>query len=86
MKLKSLRPFVPSGEDYALSKSFFLEIGFVENWGDDGLCELQMNDVKFLLQNFKNIEMQQNLMMSRLGKLFGELGISRKINFYKSAF
>lgn len=63
MKLSNLRPFVPSGKDYQLSRQFFLDIGFKQNWGDDSLCELEFDGVRFLLQNFENIEMQQNLMI-----------------------
>lgn len=63
MKLSNLRPFVPSGADFERAKAFFLELGFVHNWGDQSLCELQFGEVKFLLQNFANKEMQDNLMM-----------------------
>ncbi len=63
MKLSNLRPFVPSGENFALAKAFFLDIGFVQNWGDNSLCELQFGDVKFLLQNYANAAMQQNFMI-----------------------
>ena len=63
MKLSNLRPFVPSGDDFALAKRFFVDIGFVEQWGDEDLCELKMGDVTFLLQNFANSEMQRNYMV-----------------------
>ena len=63
MFLSNLRPFIPSGKDFTLTKSFFLDIGFTENWGDDSLCELQFGDAKFLLQNYQNEEMQKNLMI-----------------------
>ena len=63
MKLTSLRPFVPSGTDFELSRAFFLDMGFVHNWGDGALCELQFGDVKFLLQNFAHKEMQENYMV-----------------------
>jgi len=38
-----------------------------------------------LLEWFQFIKLDV-FVTARLGKLFGELGISRKINFYKSAF
>lgn len=63
MILSNLRPFVPSGKDFNLTKAFFLDIGFVENWGDGQLCELQFGEAKFLLQNFHNEEMQNNYMI-----------------------
>ena len=63
LKLTSLRPFVPSGRDYAAARAFFMDLGFRENWGRDELCELQLDDVTFLLQNYHNQELQENLMM-----------------------
>ena len=54
---------MPSGDDFALAKRFFVDIGFVEQWGDEDLCELKMGDVTFLLQNFANSEMQRNYMV-----------------------
>lgn len=63
LKLTRLRPFIPSGADFTSAKAFFLDLGFQENWGDDGLCELQLDNVTFLLQNFHNQELQENLMM-----------------------
>ena len=63
MKLGGVRPFVPSGKDYALSRAFFRELGFVENWGNDELCELQFGEARFLLQNYRNENMQQNYMV-----------------------
>jgi len=58
-----LKPFVPSGPDYTLARDFFARLGFAENWANDEFCELQCGDVVFLLQNFHNREMQENLMM-----------------------
>jgi hypothetical protein len=58
-----LKPFVPSGEDYSLAKEFFVELGFRINWETDELSELECGGAKFLLQNYHNQEMQENLMM-----------------------
>lgn len=63
MKLLDLKPFVPAGGDFGASRRFFLDLGFRENWGTDGLCELQMGEVRFLLQDYENRELQDNLMM-----------------------
>jgi uncharacterized glyoxalase superfamily protein PhnB len=63
VKLSNLRPFVPSGKDFALAKAFCLDMGFVHNWGDNALCELQFGEAKFLLQNFAHEGMQQNFMI-----------------------
>jgi hypothetical protein len=61
--LQALKPFIPSGPDYALAKRFFADLGFETRWEVDGLAELALGNVSFLLQNFHNVEMQQNLMM-----------------------
>jgi len=63
MHFSTLKPFVPSGSDYKKSKSLFLELGFAVNWEVEGLCELQCGDAIFLLQDFENLEMQQNYML-----------------------
>lgn len=63
MQLLGLKPFVPSGENFTESRQFFLDLGFVENWSADDVCELQMGGVVFLLQNYENTELQKNLMM-----------------------
>jgi hypothetical protein len=38
-KILKMMPFVPA-EDYELSKRFYRDLGFHENWGDDQICEL----------------------------------------------
>lgn len=63
MKLLGLKPFVPSGEDFPTSRQFFLDMGFTENWSSDDVCELQMGDVRFILQNYENQELQDNMML-----------------------
>lgn len=63
MKLLSLKPFVPSGGDFPTSKQFFLDLGFVENWNADDVCELQMGEARFILQNYENRELQENMML-----------------------
>jgi uncharacterized glyoxalase superfamily protein PhnB len=63
MSLRSLKPFIPSGPDFAAAKQFFQDLGFAVNWESDGYAELQLGGVAFLLQDFHNQEMQENLMM-----------------------
>lgn len=63
MQLLNLRPFVPSGGDFPLCKRFFIDLGFRENWSNGDVCELQMGAVRFLLQDYCNKELQENLMM-----------------------
>lgn len=58
-----LKPFIPSGQDFSASLTFFTDLGFKENWRVEGLAELQAGEAVFLLQAFHNRELQENLMM-----------------------
>jgi len=62
-KVLDLKAFVPA-RDYDLSKRFYLDLGFRENWGDDQICELEIDGYRFLLQNFYVKEQSENFMMS----------------------
>jgi uncharacterized glyoxalase superfamily protein PhnB len=57
-----LKSFVPA-KDFALSKRFYLDLGFTENWGNDQVAELQLGGYRFLLQNFYVKEYAENFMM-----------------------
>jgi uncharacterized glyoxalase superfamily protein PhnB len=63
MTISSLKPFIPSGKDFALARSFFRDLGFVVNWEAAGLAELQLGEGVFLLQDYHNQTLQENLMM-----------------------
>ncbi len=63
MHIRQLKPFIPSGPDFAKSKAFFQDIGFELNWDADGLAQLTLGGAVILLQDFHNKEMQDNLMM-----------------------
>jgi uncharacterized glyoxalase superfamily protein PhnB len=63
MTITSLKPFIPSGKDFGMAKSFFTDLGFAVNWEVTGLAELQLGAAVFLLQDFHNQTMQENLMM-----------------------
>ncbi len=63
MSINVLKPFIPSGKDFELSLQFFHDLGFAMNWKAEGLAELQLGSAVFLLQDFHNQEMQENLMM-----------------------
>jgi len=58
-----LRTFVPS-RDFELSKRFYTDLGFVVNWSDEGIAELQVGSFRFLLQKFYVAEHAGNFMMS----------------------
>ena len=61
--IRQLKPFIPSGPDFQRAKDFFRELGFEVAWEADGLAELQLGEAAFLLQQFDNPIVQNNLMM-----------------------
>jgi hypothetical protein len=64
MKFNSLEPFVPSGKDFAKSKLFFQELGFVIKWDAGGYVGFEKDSCKFILQNYENKEFSENFMLS----------------------
>lgn len=46
-------PFVPSGPDYALSREFFRDLGFEEQWEEDGFAGFRSGDAQFVLQRLQ---------------------------------
>ena len=63
MKLKSLKPFIPAGEDFSLAKRFFHDLGFETEWENEGYVGLRLGAAAFILQDFSHPEMQRNLML-----------------------
>src|SRR5690606_25243491 len=63
MKLNKLRPFIPSGSDYALAQSFFTDLGFMKIYSDVGLSIFRLGEQEFFLQNFHNQDFQNNYMV-----------------------
>ncbi len=59
----SLRPFVPSGADYAAARRFFAALGFVEEWEHDGYAGLANGGARFILQRFDDATFASNLMV-----------------------
>jgi len=64
MEILSSKPFIPSGENFDLAKSFFLALGFKTEWEQNGLISLKWGACEFILQKFDNKEFAENLMMS----------------------
>ena len=62
-KILSLAAFVPA-EDFELSRRFYRDLGFHENWGNDQACEFELEGFRFLLQNFYVKDHAGNFMMS----------------------
>jgi uncharacterized glyoxalase superfamily protein PhnB len=61
-KILNLMAFVPA-ENFELSRRFYRDLGFHENWGDDQACEFELEGYRFLLQNFYVKEHAGNFMM-----------------------
>jgi uncharacterized glyoxalase superfamily protein PhnB len=57
-----LKSFVPA-KDFALSRQFYLDLGFTEKWGNDQVAEMQVGEHRFLLQNFYVKPHAENFMM-----------------------
>lgn len=57
-----LKAFVPA-KNYQLSRRFYLDFGFTENWSNDQASEFQLGAYRFLLQNFYVKEHAENCMM-----------------------
>jgi uncharacterized glyoxalase superfamily protein PhnB len=61
--LGKVKPFIPSGPDFAAARMFFVELGFSVDWEAPGLAQLSLGEAAFILQDFHNKELQENLMM-----------------------
>ncbi|OQW68983.1 MAG: glyoxalase [Proteobacteria bacterium ST_bin12] len=62
-----IKAFVPA-KDYALSKQFYQDVGFVLASEGGGVAYLHHQNVSFLLQDFYVKEFAENLMMHLLVK------------------
>jgi uncharacterized glyoxalase superfamily protein PhnB len=60
-----LRPFVPA-RDFALSRRFYQELGFVASYADDQIALLDLDGSGFILQNFYLKEFADNCMIQLL--------------------
>lgn len=63
MAISALKPFIPSGPDFATARQFFVDLGFAVKWEHSGYAELQLGSAAFILQDFHNPTMQENLML-----------------------
>ena len=57
-----LKPFVPA-KDAAISRKFYTDLGFNQNWANDQIAEFQIGAFRFLLQNFHAKGHAENFMM-----------------------
>ena len=65
LKAIEIKAFVPA-KDFALSKRFYEDLGFVKASDGDGVAYFHHGDVSFLLQDFYVEELAKNLMMHLL--------------------
>jgi len=65
MKIIDVKAFLPA-KDFALSRRFYADLGFKENWHAGQIAELQAGDFRFLLTDFYVEEFAHNFMMHLL--------------------
>ena len=57
-----LKAFVPT-KDSAMSRQFYTDLGFTQNWANDQIAEFQIGSFRFLLQPFYVQQHAENFMM-----------------------
>jgi uncharacterized glyoxalase superfamily protein PhnB len=62
-----LKSFLPA-KDYELSRRFYRDLGFTENWSNKDVAEMQIGEFRFLLQNFYVKAHAENFMMHLMVK------------------
>lgn len=65
LRAVEIKAFVPS-RDFALSKKFYQDLGFVMASDSNGVAYFHHGEVSFLLQDFYVAELANNLMMHLL--------------------
>ena len=65
LRVIELKPFVPA-RDFALSRRFYGELGFTERSEGGGVAYFLHGETSFLLQDFYNKELAENLMLHLL--------------------
>ena len=65
LRVIELKPFVPA-RDFALSRRFYGELGFTERSEGGGIAYFLHDEASFLLQDFYNKELAENLMLHLL--------------------
>jgi uncharacterized glyoxalase superfamily protein PhnB len=61
--VNSIAAFVPA-KDFEASRSFYIDLGFEQTWGDDSACGLQIDGQDIILQNFYVKDHAENFMMT----------------------
>lgn len=63
--IRDLKAFVPA-RHFSLSRRFYVDLGFQENFAGSDVAEFEMDGFRFLLQNFYVAEHAGNFMMQVL--------------------
>ena len=66
----ALRPFVPA-KDFALSKRFYLALGFQLTLEDGSIAVMKLGSFSFILQDFYKPDLAENLMLQLLVRNVG---------------
>ena len=62
MSVIDVKAFVPT-RDLAISRQFYTDPGFTQNWANDQIAEFQIGSFRFLLQPFYVQQHAENFMM-----------------------
>ena len=65
LRVVELKPFVPA-RDFALSRRFYVDLGFTEASEAGGVAYFRHDEASFLLQDFYHRELAENLMLHLL--------------------
>ncbi|PJZ75877.1 VOC family protein [Leptospira neocaledonica] len=65
LKVVEIKTFLPA-KNFEISKQFYEEIGFTKRSDSDGVAYFCVDNSSFLLQDFYNQELAENLMMHLL--------------------
>jgi predicted lactoylglutathione lyase len=62
LKVSDVRPFLPA-KDFAVSKAFYVALGWEIKWADEGLAVMENAGQSFYLQNYYVKEWADNSML-----------------------
>lgn len=62
LKVGDVRTFVPA-KDFAVSKNFYISLGWELKWSDESLALLEIANRRFYLQNYHLKEWAENCML-----------------------
>lgn len=62
LEVNDLKAFVPA-KDMTITRKFYVDLGFNENWANEQIAEFQIGSFRFLLQPFYVRKHAENFMM-----------------------